>query len=171
MIRLLFTASSGLVSDSIRVLTGQGVTHVGIQTSLNLVLSAEWPCVVEQSLPKFMAGRYLVAAYEATPEGEKHLMLSRARAHIGDKYAATEIPGFVLARLWRRLTGRAIKNPTHDPHKEICSEFVLYLDDETGFSTEFIGLDPETTSPGDILARLQTGGPTFRGVDGSAPHK
>jgi hypothetical protein len=162
LIRLLFTAAPDPISKAIRKLTGQSVSHVGIQTGPQTVLSAELGGVVEQTDLQFLAqGRKLIASYEATPEGEPHLLVWRAKAHLGDKYAFGELPGFVWSTLARRWLGKAIKNPLHDPKAVVCSEFVLYLDDETGFVTEFVGLDPETTTPGDLLARLRMGGPTF----------
>ena len=165
MLRLLFTAAPDPISKAIRRLTGQPVSHVGIQTGGSMVLSAELRGVIEQTDLQFLSmGRTLVASYEATPEGEKHLMLWRARAHIGDRYGLGELPGFAWATLARRWLGKSVRNPFHDPKAVVCSEFVLYLDDETGFVTEFKDLDPETTTPGDLLTRLRMGGPTFRPV-------
>jgi hypothetical protein len=166
VIRLLFTSAEDPVSRIIRRLTSAEVSHVGIQSAPDTVLSAELRGVVEQSLTEFMAGgRRLIAAYEATEEGERHLLLWRARSHIGDKYALKSLPGLAWISLARRWLGKAVRNPIHRPKEVVCSEFVLYLDDETGFVTEFQGLDPETTTPGDLFLRLRLGGPTFLRVD------
>ena len=162
MIRLLFTSAPDPISKTIRRLTGSPVSHVGVQVGQQTVLSAELGGVVEQTDLQFLAsGRKIVAAYEATPEGEKHLMPWRARVHIGDRYALSSLPGLAWVSLARRWLGKAVRNPVHDPKAVVCSELILYLDDETGFVTEFVGLDPESTTPGDLLTRLRLGGPTF----------
>ena len=109
-------------------------------------------------------GARLVAAYEATPEGEKHLLLWRARAHVKARYGWKSIPGLAVTTFFKRWLGKDKKNPIKDKKGIFCSELVLLLDDETGFVTEFIGLDAESTTPGDILLKLRLGGPTFRCV-------
>ena len=161
MIRLIFSRSPELVSGAIRTLTGQPVSHVGIQYGENAVVAAEGRGVVEETPAEF-AGRTgeIVACYQATPEGERHLMIWHVVSLVGQPYAFDEIKGFFWVRV-ARWFGRVIRNPCHDPNRWICSELVLALDDETGKVTEFIGLERETTSPGDILARLRRGGPTF----------
>lgn len=161
MLRLLFTAADDLISGAIRKISNSGVSHVGIQTGENKVLSAEADGIAERSMDEFMSGgRTLVACYQATPEGEKHLLVWRARGHIGNKYAFKEVVGLAWVCVLR-MFGRRRSNPVHNPKQEFCSELPLYLDDETGKVTEFIGLDPETTTPGDLLTRLRLGGPTF----------
>jgi hypothetical protein len=164
VIKLLFTAANDAISGTIRALDASDVSHVGIQVGVDKVISAEASGVREHSLFSFMSGgRRLVAVYEATEEGEKHLLVWRVRNLIGSKYGFRELPGLAWSMLNRWL-GREVKNKTRHAKTFFCSELVLYLDDETGFVTEFVGLDPSATPPGVLLTRLRLGGPTFRCV-------
>lgn len=164
MVRLVFTRAPGLVSWVIRGFGTDEVSHVGIQIGLDAVISAEQHGVVQQDVKSFMDGRSAVEIYQATEEGEPHLDVHHAMLHIGDKYGFKELPGFAAAEIEARLGAKDPKNPLHDPHAYVCSEFALLLDDETGFVSEFRDLDPETTKPQRLLERLRAGGPTFRMV-------
>jgi len=156
-LRLVFTTAKGFspVSWVIRRFGQDDVSHVGIQDG-GIVLSAEGQGVVEQSLDDFLDGRRSVYVFEATEEGAKHLDLPRARGKIGTRYGFETLPGFAIANA---LGG---KNPFGDRAASlVCSELTLYLDDETGFIAEWIGLDPETTSPQRLAEAMLKGGPTF----------
>jgi len=165
-LRLVFTTAPGsILSWAIEKIEGGDASHVGIQDG-GIVYSAEQQGVVEQSLDKFLVGRRTVRIYEATEEGAKHLDLDRARAHLGDRYGFREIPGFLIVRLVELTTGKEISNPFGDRHAEVCSELALYLDDGTGYVTEFAGLDPDTTTPLKLHEALSRGGPTFTKIFG-----
>lgn len=167
VIVLLFTSSSGVVSGMIRWFTGGKMSHVGVQFEPNCVLSAEGKGVVEQPFDAFLKGRRLMASYCATAEGEKYLDIQVARLHVGNKYASNEIPGLAWVEVCRRWFGRTIRNPVHDPDRDVCSELALVLDQQglvpefEGLGVEFGGSKREATSPMALLERLRKGGPTF----------
>ena len=170
MIRLLFTKSPDFISRAIRCITGDKVSHVGVQFEPDLVLSAESPVVIEQPMAQFLHGRILMANYEAFPAAEKYLDIEVARLHKGNRYATNEIVGFAWVEACRHWFHKNIRNPIHDPNRDFCSEVALVLDQQglvpefEGLGVEFGGSRREATSPGDLLARLQAGGPTFRRV-------
>jgi len=166
MVRLLFTTAPGFVSWLIKEFSGSKVSHVGIQVGPNTIIAAEEEGVVEQTMGKFLRDkRRIVAIYEATELGEPHLFVDRVRARIGEPYAFDELPGFAWHCIGEWL-GKRWKNFCHDPKKTVCSELVCALDDETGFVRELEDLDPEITTPQDLLVRLEKGGPTFMKVPG-----
>lgn len=156
-LRLIFTTGKGsAISWLIKRFSGGRVSHVGIMDG-GMVISAERDGVVEQSLDDFLKGRKTIYVFQATEEGAKHLDLPRARGLLGTRYGYTTLPGFAVG------DKLGIKNPWGDRAASlVCSEFALYLDDETGFIEEWVDLDKETTSPQELADTLLRGGPTFR---------
>jgi hypothetical protein len=160
-VRLLFTRAPGFVSWILRRFGKDKTSHVGIMFAPDLVASAESNGTVAQPVQKFMHGRSMVKVFESTPEGRKHLDVRRALVMLGSRYGYSELPGFLIADIKEALGEEGAKNPFHDPHAYVCSEFACLLDDETGFCLEFVDLDPETTSPQELMNRMGKG-PTFK---------
>lgn len=156
-LRIIFTVGrKSLVSWLIRRFGRDTVSHVGIMDG-GMVISAEDNGVVEQSLDDFLKGRRTVYIFEATEEGQKHIDLVHARTMLGTKYGYKTLPGFAVGYAFDT------DNPWGDRAASlVCSEFVLYADDETGFITEWANLNKETTSPQLLAKAMLRGGSTFR---------
>lgn len=66
---------------------------------------------------------------------------------IGDNYGYAEIVGNLVARVFRMK-----KNPFTDD--EVCSEYVLLVLRESKLGSEFMDLDPNKVSPGELRDRI-----------------
>jgi hypothetical protein len=96
---------------------------------------------------KWFRDNKLVAEYEFKPElsdGVRHAFM-----HLGEKYDYVSLLGFVPVLFFRWLRVK-IKNPLASAKSMVCSEFVVHVDHEHKIP-EWAGLDPETTSPEDLL--------------------
>jgi hypothetical protein len=67
---------------------------------------------------------------------------------IGDRYGYAEIIGNLVARVFRLK-----KNPFTDD--EVCSEYVLLVLRESKLGSQFMDLDPNKVSPGELRDRIR----------------
>jgi len=148
---LLFTSSNHWWSRVIQFFSKSRCSHVMVGLDLwgtPAVLEADVGGV--QFLPRsrfFGKGdQMLVAEFAIRPE----VHLRAAIEELGDRYDYVGLLGYALVMIARRL-GRKIKNPLASPKAMVCSEFALALNRD-GTIPAWVGLDPEATSPGDLLA-------------------
>jgi hypothetical protein len=141
---LVFTSSDALISRLIRKVTGSEVSHVALRLSLEEVtvfLHADVggvKIVPQQAFFAARTERYVFAFKD--PVSPK-----LAVAYIGARY---DYAGLVwnLFRIMTKWLGYAWKRPLQSPHALVCSEFIARL----GLAS-FVGLDPESTTPQDLL--------------------
>ena len=76
---------------------------------------------------------------------------------LGEKYDYVGLLGYLLVVFWWRWFGRKIKNPMASPTGLVCSELLVHLAHD-GDIPEWSEMDPERTTPQDLLAACEKGG-------------
>ena len=145
-VTLVFTTSSSLLARAIRRVTNSPVSHVAISLPLAgvpVMLHADVGGVQIVPASRFFYGRTLVEEYALTPG--THYNIERAIEDIGERYDYFGLLGH-LARLTFVRFGIRLRRPLTSSHATVCSEFVARL----GLPS-FANLDPERTSPGELL--------------------
>jgi hypothetical protein len=153
---LIFSTTGKLLSRIIRRLTRSQVSHVAIGTSMQGV-----PVIIEATTfgvriyprKRWERGKKIVAEARFYPDLSGSI--AHAIEHVGDRYDYTNLIGYLVV-LPARWLGRKIKNPFASPKALVCSELALHLDHEHRIP-EWEGLDPETTTPEDLLRLCRIG--------------
>jgi hypothetical protein len=143
-LQLVFTSSEALISRLIRKITKSEVSHVALRLSLEEVivfLHADVGGVQVSPEDQFYRGRTLRYAFAF----KEPVSPKQAVEYIGDRY---DYSGLVwnLFRIAGKWLGYSWKRPLQSPHSVVCSEFIARL-----ALPSFVGLDPESTSPQDLL--------------------
>jgi len=143
--------SRSWLSAVIRWVTGGNASHVAIGLDLNGVpvfLHADMGGVHLSLRSKVMQGHSLVAEYRCMTIPDGHVV--GAVAHLGERYDYVGLFGYALVLAARHI-GKRVKNPFASPRAMVCSEFVLSLDRAGEFVPPWAFLDPEQTTPEDLL--------------------
>lgn len=156
MLTLCFTRSDTWPSRAIRWFTRAQVSHslIGFEfEGAQFFLHASVGGVQVSPRAKFLAKNTLVAEYEIVPDVSVGFRAALAR--LNEHYDYLSIVGWgAVILLWRWLKVRA-HNPWQSPTAMVCTELVLQLDMEAGKPgarvPEWQGLDPEATSPQELL--------------------
>ena len=160
---LVFTTSSHWLSRVIRAATGSEVSHVAIGTELfgepvliHSALDGDTGRSGVQITPrnKWLEKNYIVAEYGIVPDVTGNMgPLIRL---LCERYDKMGLLGYLIVIVAKYL-GKKIMNPLSSPTKYVCSRYVLRLD-QTGESIpEWSGLDPEKTTPHDLLVLCRSG--------------
>jgi len=147
---LVFTASNDLLSRSIRWFTNGRASHVAIGAQLcgvPVLIHATVGGVLVSPRAKWLRGRKLVAEYAFT--NGSGVDVAGAVKRLGERYDYVGLFGFVPI-LVARWFGVRIRNPFASPRAVVCSELVLRADKYNNVK-EWRGMDPERTSPADLL--------------------
>jgi len=141
---LVFTSSSSLLSRLIRKVTQSEVSHVALELALEGVpvyLHADVGGVQISTAAAFYANRKKVYAFSFKEPVSPKLAVE----YIGARYDYLSLAGHLL-RSFIRWLGYSYRRPLQSPRALVCSEFIARL----GLSS-FVGLDPENTTPQDLL--------------------
>jgi hypothetical protein len=155
-VTLVFTTTGSWVSAIIRWFTGGIASHVAIGTDLHgvpVLLHADVGGVQLSHRGRFFGdfgSNAVVAEYRFVGDVAE-ARLARAVAHLGDRYDYAGLFGYAPVMVARWL-GKKIRNPLASPRAMVCSEFVLLLDVGGDLVPAWQGLDPERTTPEDLLA-------------------
>lgn len=147
---LLFTTTNTPISRLIRWVMGSRASHTAIG-----LLWEDVPVVVEattggvKNTPRALWAKDHIVIAEYSFKPGVVVDLSEAITGLGRAYDYVGLLGYLVVLLGRRL-GRKLKNPFAREAGLVCSEFVLCLDKE-GSIPEWKGLDPEATTPEDLL--------------------
>jgi hypothetical protein len=151
-VTLVFSTTSHLLSGLIRWLTKAPASHAVIcvdMAGVPMIVQADVGGIEPVTRDRWLArGNRVVAEYEVLGDVD----LRGAFDDFGERYDYFGLLGFFFV-LPLRWLGRKIRNPLASPRAMFCSEFVLTLG-----LPEFIGLDPEATTPGDMMARCAASG-------------
>jgi hypothetical protein len=146
-ISLVFTAKRNIVSKVICAITGSRTSHVAFcfeVASTQVFLHANVGGVQISPRAKFLKKNKIVDEYVFVDSYDVNL--TDAVNHIGERYDYVGVFGFIPV-LVARWIGRKIKNPIASPNAMVCSEFII-----KGVKLgEWAAMDPECTTPGDIL--------------------
>ena len=141
---IVFTTSDSFVSSVIRKVTRSQVSHVALRLQLEGVvvfLHADVggvKIVPEDVFYTNRTSRYAFAFKE--PVSPK-----LAVEYIGSRYDYIGLVGHLFRALLKWL-GYSWKRPLQSPRALVCSEFIARLG-----IVSFVGLDPENTTPHDLL--------------------
>jgi hypothetical protein len=153
---LMFSTTNSWLSRIIRWATRSKVSHVSIGTSMQGV-----PVVIEASglgvriYPRKRWAKSRTVVAEARFYVDISDEIPYAIEFVGDRYDYAGLIGFLVV-LPLRWLGRKVKNPLGSSRAFICSELPLRLDREHRIP-EWEGLDPETTTPEDLLRLCRIG--------------
>jgi hypothetical protein len=161
--KIAFTTSRNWVSAAIRWVTRSRASHSLISFDVYgepMFLHADMGGIQITVRDKFLVKNHLVAEFETVREVPYDL-LKMALSHVGDNYDYVGILGFVWPVMLGRWLGKKFTNPFASPHGMVCSEFVANIDTVGLILPEFRGLDPEETTPQDLLD-ICARGPSFK---------
>jgi len=152
MTTVMFGTSRGLLSRVIRWVTKSPASHALIGFEVEGV-----PCVLHATVggvqislrAKWERNAKVVAEYRTIVQPD----IRHAVTHIGDHYDYVGLLGYVWVLAWRALKKR-VKNPLASSRSVVCSEFLLHLNHDDAFP-EWSDLDPETTTPRDLMERCE----------------
>ena len=147
-VSIIFTQSGSLFSKLIMFFTGSKTSHVMIGYDLldtPVCIHAGPRGVVIDTRKRALKKRRVHKEFRI----EHGVHLRHAMTKLGEGYDVGGLFGFFPVWIARWL-GRKIKNPFASPTAVFCSEFVLMLN-QCGCIPSFDGLDPETTTPEDLL--------------------
>lgn len=149
---LLFLTSRSWVSAVIRWVTGSEASHVAIGMDLHgvpILMHADVGGAQVSLRSKVLQGHSVVAEYDCLTIPATHIVGSVAC--LGERYDYVGFFGYAVVIAARHL-GRRVKNPLASPRAMVCSEFVLSLDTRGEYVPPWSVLDPERTTPEDLLA-------------------
>jgi hypothetical protein len=160
---LVFTTSSHWLSRTIRAVTESEVSHVAIGTEIfgeqvlvHSALDGDTGRSGVQITPlgKWLETNYVVAEYNIVPDVTTNMApLIRL---LCERYDKMGLVGYLIVFVAKWL-GKKIMNPLSRPNAWVCSRYVLRLDPEARAIPEWAGLDPEKTTPHDLLLLCRTG--------------
>ena len=148
---LVFMAGSNPVSWLIRTITRSRTSHVAIGTMLHgvpVLIQADFGGVQVSPRAQYLKRARVVAEFRWP--GDPTVELERACRRLGEKYDYVGLLGFgfvVLARWFKRKA----RNPLSSPSATVCSELVRGIDPGGDVVPEWKALDPEQTTPEDLL--------------------
>lgn len=149
---ILFTRSPGVLSALVRLFTRSSVSHVGLGFILDgvpvVIHAYGFGGVQIDRRSVFLRGRTVVAEYAMT----RPVRLKTLIADLGDRYDYESLLWFAPAMLLR-LFGRKLRKPWSSADALVCSELVAQLP-----IAAFADLDPEDTTPQDLLDRCTISG-------------
>jgi len=159
MITLVFTTGKtwSLVSWLIKKFTKSESSHVAIGLEIYgvpVLIHSTMGGVQISPRDKWMTNNYVVEEYEFVPnmsDGIKH-----ACEHLGERYDYVGLLGYAIILIMWRWFRKKMKNPLASPIALVCSEFVCHVDHEK-LIEEWMDLDPERTTPQDLIERCRLG--------------
>lgn len=162
---LVFTTSASWISRAIRFFDRSPASHVSIlfeSTELGgtWALEADLSGVRLRPEARWARGKRVVARFRARTDLSAGLRA--AASLVGRRYDIQALLGFAWVILMWRWCRRRVRNPLASPRAYVCSEFAVHLRDGATIP-EFVGLDPERTSP-KVLWRVLKDGTTFEAV-------
>ena len=169
MTSLVFTTSAHWLSRVIRWMTASEVSHVAIGTEIfgepvliHSALDGETGRNGCQITPRdrWLADNTLVAEYTVIPDVSANM--GSLIKLLCERYDKMGLIGYVVVIVAKYL-GKKMMNPLSHPSKYVCSRYALKLDPEARAIPEWAGLDPEKTTPHDLLLLCRTG-PSFSRV-------
>ena len=152
IMEIVFSTGDSLLSRIIRWVTRSRVSHVGIKTTLHgvpIVMHAALGGVQVTPWSRYIRENRIVYRKEF-PNPLQESNIRRATEAIGEKYDCIGLPGFLWVELCERFKIRA-KNPLAVANAVVCSEYILSFDPKGEIIPEWKGLDPEGTTPEDLL--------------------
>jgi hypothetical protein len=159
---VIFTADNSWVSKAIRFITRGKTSHAALTSSIGGV-----PVLIHASIggvqvtPRRKWLRSNRAVAEFVPASGEGFDLGLAARALGERYDYVSLLGFIPVLIARRI-GARIRNPFARSNATVCSEFVVRAAAGQGRLQALIGLDPERTTPQDLLRACEQESGLFR---------
>ena len=153
-VSIIFTTSDHWFSKLIKFFTSSPVSHVLIGYRLldtDVCIHAGARGVVIDTRAKALAKRKVWKEFKVV----QGVHLRHAMTHLGTAYDVGGLFGFFPVWI-AKWFGKKMKNPFASATAMFCSELVVRLN-LCGCIPEFDGLDPETTTPEDLLLLAEQG--------------
>ena len=166
---MVFTTSSQRLSKIVRWMTNSTTSHVCLGTEifgepvlLHSAIDGETGHNGVQITPraKWFEDNELIAEYDIIPD-VTDAMGPMIRL-LCEKYDKMGLLGYIIVIIAKWL-GKKIRNPLAHAKFLVCARYVLKLDPTGRLIPEWAGLDPEKTTPQDLLLLCRTG-PSFSRV-------
>jgi hypothetical protein len=156
--RIVFSTSNAWYSRLIRKCMGSAVSHVMLQFEVfeePILLHADFGGVQFTPRARFEQHNTIVAEYELLNTIPKE-NIAVAIAHLNERYDYVGLLGYAWVLMLQRWfpNRRPVLNPLASSHAVVCSEFVARFDYHGAVVSTFKGMDPETTTPDDLLKAL-----------------
>lgn len=142
-----FSTSEGFISKAIRWFSRSEVSHAWVafdcaELGLRLIMHATVGGFKLNQWKRWKKGNKVVAQFTCREDlSDGLLKMAKQLDHEYDYLS-------VIAMIPRRWLGKLFRNPVRDRKKLHCSEALARLLQAHGFAKE---LDPESTTPGDLL--------------------
>lgn len=171
MATLVFTTSSHWLSRMVRWMTDSVTSHVCLGTEIfgepvliHSALDGETGRTGVQITPrsKWERQNIIVAEYDIVPDVSDN-MRPMIRL-LCEKYDKLGLLGYIVVIVAKWL-GKKIMNPLASARAYVCSRYVLQLDPFGRLIPEWRDLDPEKTTPHDLLLLCRNGTSFKRLVD------
>jgi len=164
MITIIFTRPKkwSLLSWLIKKFTKSQASHmmIGLEMyGVPVVIHSTMGGVQITPRKKQMVNNEILEEYKFIPDvtnGLKHSF-----DHLGERYDYVGLLGYAIILIMWRWFRRKMKNPLASPTALVCSEFVLHVNHD-GQIKEWEGLDPERTTPQDLIEICRLNGSFVR---------
>lgn len=159
MITVVFTSPKRwtLLSWLIKKFTKGKSSHVALGAELYgvpVLIHSTMGGVQVTPREKYFKSDVVVEEYAFIPDMTHGLQ--HAVTHLNQHYDYVGLLGYAMLLVAWRWFKKKIKNPLAAPKAMVCSEFVCHIDHE-GQIAEWADLDPERTTPQDLIERCRTG--------------
>jgi hypothetical protein len=104
---------------------------------------------------KWLEDNELVAEYAIVPEVSEEMMRPMIQL-LCERYDKLGLLGYVIVIVAKWL-GRKIQNPLANVKALVCARYVMRLDPTGTLIPEWAGMDPEKTTPHDLLVLCRSG--------------
>jgi hypothetical protein len=153
-INLVFTTADHVLAKAIRRITGSEASHVALGVGHYAFLHATATRgVVVDPREVWLTYNRIVAEYRVVPYVEDRIV--DIIATVGTEYDFGSLIGQAVVALGRRA-GVDVLNPfASGKDKALCPRLVMMLDQEGDRIPAWKGLDPDSTSPADLLQICQ----------------
>lgn len=151
--KVTFTTADVWYAKLIRWFTRGRASHVLIGVTLfgrEVFMHANVGGIQVTPRERFLYKNQVVAEFETRQEIPSDL-LRMAAGHLGESYDYVGLFGFIWPMMLWRWLHLKVKNPLANARGMVCSEFVARVDTDGLVIPEFRGLDPEDTTPEDLL--------------------
>ena len=136
-------------------------THSKASHSFLIFEVADEPIIIQSSIHgvecmnyyRFLEGHKIVAKYKLSDKLEEQEALSASIKLLNSPYDFLSVFGFGWV-LFCKMFGKKVKNPFPNRNAYQCSEFVLTVLKAAGLNGKLKDLDPELTSPEDLIECL-----------------
>lgn len=149
---ICFSTTNAFYSKIIRWLTGGSASHVYIRffdqtLGTEMILHSDMPGVVFNLAEEFKIKNFTIEEYEID-DPRLDQAVKNNLWFLGKSYDYYKLINWAWIIIFKRWFVRKIKDPSKDPKKIVCVDYVLYIFNEAGITCLPIGY----LTPADLLS-------------------